>query len=287
MNEMPSNVIKRVVVVTGAARGIGRAYVDAFLERGARVVATDLSWEGTTPFDKHHEPNLLIATMDVTNDAQIDAAFQATIDRFGTVDVLINNAAMRQRDLFPPQGKITTLETKDSDWQKSFDVNVFGVLKVIRRFIRPMIEQRRGSIINTVSSGVINLEKDGGYEALRPGSREMPYMSSKAALVTMSFYLADEVKEKNIAVNVVIPGHTRTTGFDEQNRQRLAMGMKQGAHPVKPSHMVPLALHLAGQDGGGVTGKMFDAMTWNKEHGFGGKEAWLDKSFSYDSLKTA
>jgi NAD(P)-dependent dehydrogenase (short-subunit alcohol dehydrogenase family) len=285
MNEMHSDLTNRVVVVTGAARGIGRAYVDAFLERGAKVVATDLSWDGTTPFDTRHEPNLLTKTMDVTNDTQIDATFAATIDRFGTADVVINNAAMRQRDLFPPQGKITTLETKDSDWQKSFNVNVFGVLKVIRRFIRPMLDKKRGSIINTVSSGVIMLAKDGGYEALRPGSREMPYMSSKAALVTMSFYLADEMKENNIAVNVVIPGHTRTTGFDEQNRQRLAMGMKQGAQPVEPRHMVPIALHLAGQDGAGVTGKMFDALDWNKEHGFGGKDAWLDKSFSYDSLR--
>jgi NAD(P)-dependent dehydrogenase (short-subunit alcohol dehydrogenase family) len=287
MDEMRSDLTNRVVVVTGAARGIGRAYVDAFLERGAKVVATDLSWNGTAPFDTRHEPNLLIATMDVTDDAQMDAAFAATMDRFGTADVLINNAAMRQRDLFPPQGKITTLETKDSDWQKSFNVNVFGALKVIRRFIRPMLEKKRGSIVNTVSSGVIHLAKDGGYEALRPGSREMPYMSSKAALVTLSFYLADEVKENNVAVNVVIPGHTRTTGFDEQNRQRLAMGMKQGAQPVGPDHMVPIALYLAGQDGSGVTGKMFDALAWNKEHGFGGKDAWLDKSFSYESLKTS
>jgi NAD(P)-dependent dehydrogenase (short-subunit alcohol dehydrogenase family) len=285
MNEMHSDLTDRVVVVTGAARGIGRAYVEAFLERGAKVVATDLSWDNTASFDTRHEPNLLATTMDVTNDAQIDATFAATIDRFGTADVVINNAAMRQRDLFPPQGKITTLETKDSDWQKSFNVNVFGVLKVIRRFIRPMIDKKRGSIINTVSSGVIMLAKDGGYVALRPGSREMPYMSSKAALVTLSFYLADEMKENNIAVNVVIPGHTRTTGFDEQNRQRLAMGMKQGAQPVSPGHMVPIALYLAGQDGSGTTGKMFDALDWNKEHGFGGKDAWLDKSFSYESLK--
>ncbi|MDG4856548.1 SDR family oxidoreductase, partial [Mesorhizobium sp. WSM4982] len=92
-------------------------------------------------------------------------------------------------------------ETKDSDWQKSFNVNVFGALRVIRRFIRPMLEKKRGSIINTVSSGVIMLAQDGGYVGLRPGSREMPYMSSKAALVTLSFYLADEVKENNVAVN--------------------------------------------------------------------------------------
>jgi NAD(P)-dependent dehydrogenase (short-subunit alcohol dehydrogenase family) len=209
-----ANLKDRVVVVTGAARGMGRAYTDALLEAGAKVVATDRSWDGA---DKP-SGNVLIADMDVTEDAAIDKVYAAAIERFGTIDGLINNAAMRQRDLFPPTGRITTLETKDSDWQRSFAVNVFGVLKVTRRFIRPMIEKKRGSIVNCVSSGILNHSQGGAYAALRPNSREMPYMSSKAALATMSFYLADEVKEHNVAVNIVIPGHTRTTGFDEQNR---------------------------------------------------------------------
>ena len=109
----------RVVVITGGARGMGRAYVNAFLEAGAKVVATDRSWADT---DKPAGGNILTADMDVTDNAQIDKAYQAAIDRFGTIDVLINNAAMRQRDLFAPTGRITTLETKDSDWEKSFAV---------------------------------------------------------------------------------------------------------------------------------------------------------------------
>jgi 1,1a-dihydroxy-1-hydro-9-fluorenone dehydrogenase len=198
--------------------------------------------------------------------------------------VLVNNAALRQRDLFAPTGRITTLETKDSDWEKSFAVNVFGALKVTRRFIKPMIEKRRGSIINAVSSGILHHSHGGAYAALRPNSREMPYMSSKAALATLSFYLADEVKEHNVAVNIVIPGHTRTTGFDDQNRARLALGARPGPLPVVPEHMVPLVLHLAQQDAAGGTGRMFDVMVWNAEHGLGGHEAWADRAFSYDAL---
>ncbi len=281
---MEPDLKDRVAVVTGGARGMGRAYVEAFLARGAKVVATDKSWEGAAEFGKAHAANIMIATMDVTDDAQIDAAYQTALHRFGTVDVLVNNAAMRQRDLFPPTGRVTTLQTKDSDWQKSFGVNLFGTLKVIRRFIRPMIGKRRGSIINAVSSGILHHSQGGGYAAFRPNSREMPYMSSKAALATLSFYLADEMQEHNVAVNIVIPGHTRTTGFDEQNRARLALGARRGPIPVVPEHIVPLVLLLAAQDASGITGRMFDVMKWNVEHGLGGHEAWADKSFSYDTL---
>jgi len=273
----------RVVVVTGAARGMGRALTDAFLAAGAKVVAADRSWAGVAEPDAG-SGSVFAATLDVTDEAAIDRAFRATLDRFGTVDVLVNNAAMRQRDLFPPAGRVTTLETSDADWERSFAVNVFGPLKLIRRFIRPMLERRRGSIVNVVSSGILHHGHGGAYVALRPDSREMPYQSSKAALATLSFYLADEVRGGNVAVNLIIPGHTRSTGFDEQARARHALGAPRGPDPVVPGHVVPLVLHLAGQDASGLTGRMFDVMQWNAEHGLGGHERWVDRSFSYDAL---
>jgi len=287
METVANDLRDRVAVITGGARGMGRAYVRAFLSAGAKVVATDRSWSGADEFReelKSNDKNVLVADMDVTEDAQIDQIYQATLDKFKTVDILVNNAAMRSRDLYPPKGRAATLETKDSDWERLFKVNVFGALKVIRRFIKPMIEKRKGSIINVVSSGILNHSHGGGYAALRPNSMEMPYMSSKAALATLSFYLADEVKQFNVAVNIIIPGHTRTTGFDEQNRARLEAGGKPGPLPVVPEHVTPLVLNLASQDATGITGRMFDAMQWNIEHGLGGHDKWADKSFSYDRL---
>jgi NAD(P)-dependent dehydrogenase (short-subunit alcohol dehydrogenase family) len=287
METVANDLRDRVAVITGGARGMGRAYVRAFLSAGAKVVATDRSWSGVEEFReelKSHDKNVLVADMDVTEDAQIDQTYQATLDKFKTVDILVNNAAMRSRDLYAPRGRATTLETKDSDWERLFKVNVFGALKVIRRFIQPMIEKRKGSIISVVSSGILNHSHGGGYAALRPNSMEMPYMSSKAALATLSFYLADEVKQFNVAVNIIIPGHTRTTGFDEQNRARLEAGGKPGPLPVVPEHVTPLVLNLASQDATGITGRMFDAMQWNIEHGLGGHDKWVDKSFSYDRV---
>ena len=286
---MASELTGRVVAITGAARGMGRAYTRAFLAEGARVVAMDFSWEPTC-FSGDHDDSFrrelearpddaLVVTADVTNDSHLDATFDATMQKWGTVDVLINNAAMRQRNLFPPTGRTTTLETKDSDWERMFAVNVFGALKVTRRFIRPMLENQRGSVISIISSGALHHSHGGAYMALRPNSREMPYQSTKAALMTMMFYLADEVREKNVAVNIMVPGHTRTTGFDEQNIARRDMGLANRAAPapLKPDHMVPLALFLAKQTAsGGVTGKCFDTVTWNIEHGAGGPKQWED-----------
>jgi NAD(P)-dependent dehydrogenase (short-subunit alcohol dehydrogenase family) len=276
MERPPVDVRDRVVVITGAARGLGRAYTQGFLKEGAKVVATDLSWEGTGEFRAELDAsgNALTGEMDVRNDGHVEAIYKATIARFGTVDTLINNAGMRQRDLYPPSGRTTTLQTKPADFERMYAVNVFGTLRVTQQFIQPMLEKRRGSIVSVSSSGsAIDSGGSGVWTALRPNSREQPYMSSKSALMNMSLYLADEVRESNIAVNVVFPGHTRTTGSEIQEAARRAQG-GHGPIPMEPEHMVPLMLYLAQQDAGGETGKVFDAVRWNEEHGYGGPDDW-------------
>src|SRR5437016_1117684 len=113
----------RVVVVTGGARGMGRAYVEEFLRAKARVVALDKTWDGDEDFRNElgRAPNALALVMDVTQDADIDRAYKETLDRFGTTDVLINNAALLQMRLVSETGHVTTLETTDEHWQKSFE----------------------------------------------------------------------------------------------------------------------------------------------------------------------
>src|SRR5215468_2427454 len=239
----------KVVLVTGAARGMGREYVRGFRKAGARVIATDLTWEPTGASGDHerfleevgNSPDVLAEYMDITIDSHVKRVFTKSVDRFGTIDVIVNNAGMRQRDLYPPHGSVTTLETEVGDWQKMFDTHVFGTLRVIKQFTLPMLAKRRGSLIN-VSSG--------GYNASRPDSREMPYQAAKGALVTMTLYLAHELKPHNIAANVLLPGHTRSTGSDEQEvlrREIRARAAAPGAPGVRarrlnPDHVVPLAL---------------------------------------------
>lgn len=264
-----------VVVVTGGARGMGREYVKGFAAEGAKVVALDVSWEPTGfsgDDDESHyrwleaQENVLTVTADITEDREIAAAYERALERFGTVDVLINNAGMRGRDLFPPVGMVTILETKRSDWQRMYESQVFGTVEVTRRFIQPMLQKGSGSVINVVSGGAW-----GG----RPESREQPYMSAKAAIVNLSFYLATEVKGKNVAVNVLVPGHTRTTGFDELQQIRKDASGRRGPTAVRADHVVPLALFLAKQDASeGLTGKAVYAMEWSLLHGYGGFDTW-------------
>ncbi len=285
-----SDLQGRVVAITGAARGIGRACVRGFLSEGAKVVAMDRSWDptgfsgdsdGSFLKDLERNPdNALVVSADISDDPQVREAYEAAMAKFGTIDALVNNASLRQRDLFPPTGRVTTLETKDSDWEKMFGVGVFGSLKVTRHFIQPMLEKKRGSVISVISSGAIHQSWGGAFTAHRPNSREMPYQSAKAALLTMMFYLADEVRESNVAVNTLIPALTRTTGYDEQNAARRAQGMvrdRTSPMTLRPEHIVPITLFLAQQDANsGITGKCFDTITWNMEHGYGDQATWVD-----------
>ncbi|GIT01406.1 MAG: hypothetical protein CM1200mP27_00310 [Chloroflexota bacterium] len=112
----------------------------------------------------------MISTVDISDSLSVERSYIAALDKFGTVDTLVNNASLRQRNLFPPTGKITTLETKDSDWEKMFGVGVFGTLKITRRFIQPMIKQNRGSIVTVISGGAMHTAIGGAYVAQRPAA---------------------------------------------------------------------------------------------------------------------
>lgn len=271
---------------------MGRAYVQAFLEKGARVAGLDLSWRPTGLSNDRDDvfyrelaarDDALMLICDITDNEQIQEAYDATIKKFGTVDVLINNACVLPRLQFPPTGDMRILDTTDTDWENHFEVSVFGTLKVARAFIRPMLAQERGSVI-AVSSGGGNTVPYGdgvSWVARRPFSREMPYQSAKAAVTALFCYLADEVRANNIAVNVINPTGARTTGFDERTAARALMGPAEaeqvgpGFRGAQPEHVVPLALYLAEQEGRtGVTGRAFDAIEWNIANGFGGPEVW-------------
>lgn len=284
IEEWRRGVEGRVVLVTGGARGIGRTMVEGLLAAGAKVVAADKSWDGADEFRATLEKSGcgLAVSMDVSDDAQLDAAVASMTERFGGADVLVNNAALVSETLFAPMGHVPTLETKDEDWERMFRVNVFGVVKAIRRFIRPMLEKRRGSIVNVVSSGILPISQGGGYFGLRPWTVEMPYQATKAAVTALTFYLAEEVRGQGVAVNAIMPGHTRASWFDATARAYEKQGMVYFLRPVVAEHVVPISLFLAAQDGRGVTGRLYSVPEWNYDHGYGDYAAWQDHELPPD-----
>jgi NAD(P)-dependent dehydrogenase (short-subunit alcohol dehydrogenase family) len=278
------DIAGRVVVVTGGARGIGKAIAQAMLKAGAKVVAADKTWAGADEFRAELEKsgNGAALTMDLSDNGQLDAAYADTLKRFGTADVLVNNAALVSETLFAPLGHVATLDTKDSDWETMFDVNVFGTVKAIRRFIRPMLEKGRGSIVNVVSSGVLPVSIGGGYYGLRPGTVEMPYQATKAAVMALTFYLGEEVYGQGVAVNAIMPGHTRASWFDDTARAYQAQGMAYFLRPAIPEHVLPIMLFLAAQDARGVTGRLYYVPDWNYDHGYGNYATWVDHELPQD-----
>lgn len=257
----------RVVVVTGGARGIGRALIEGFMRERSKVVAMDLSWDGEDEFKSEIERNGGVTlSADIRDDASIGRAFADTISAFGAIDVLVNNAGLRQRDMVPWM-YVKTLDLDIAKWQFMIDVNVLGPLRVTKQFAAPMIEQRHGSIINVGS-----VTGDFGFPGMQP------YAMSKAALKNWTLSLAAELKEFNIAVNVFSPGMSYTTGSGEaQEEQKRVLGMTTFPPIYRPESCTPLVLMLAQQDAR-LTGQWIpDVIEWNLLHGLGGHDTWEHK----------
>jgi NAD(P)-dependent dehydrogenase (short-subunit alcohol dehydrogenase family) len=283
ISEWAPEIQGRVALVTGGARGIGATICEALAQAGASVVAADRSWAGAGDLRKRLEAaGGLALDMDITDADSIAGAHATVSEQLGEVSILINNAALVSETQFPPLGHKPLLETTEQDWRDMFEVNMFGTLKVIREFIEPMRRAGKGSIVNVVSSGIVMLANGGGFYALRPGGREMPYQASKAALASLTFYLAEETWREGIAVNAFMPGHTRASWFDDTARAYNNEGMAYAFRPVVAEHLLPLTLCLAAQTGSGISGRLYDALEWNYDHGYGKFPEWQDYGLPAD-----
>jgi NAD(P)-dependent dehydrogenase (short-subunit alcohol dehydrogenase family) len=188
----------RVALVTGANRGLGLETSRQLLARGLRVVLTGRD-EGALARalrDLHqHEERAMTVSMDVTDVASIRSAQQAIAQRFGTVDILVNNAAML---LYEDEA---VLSIPSDAYRRTFDTNVFGVIEVCRVFAPVMARAGYGRIVN-VSSGAGQLATMSTYAPA--------YSMSKAALNAFTRILARTFQGSGLLVNAVDPGWVRT-----------------------------------------------------------------------------
>ena len=238
----------RIVLVTGAAGGIGRAMVASLLAAGHRVAALDYNARGLETLLAEHgsHPNLHAIEADLSTAKGCEAGMAAAISHFGRVEAVVNNAGIGVSSLRPDaETRLPSLEELSPPvWDRFFAINVTAPMLLTRAAVPMMREAGWGRIINNTTS-------------FRTMLRVLPYGATKAALEASSAVWAAELAGTGITVNVLIPGGPTDTPFigAESGWARDAM--------LRPSVMGPPLAWLVSDAAGDFTGQRIIAARWN------------------------
>ena len=178
-------------LITGCSTGLGRAFAEAVLDHGHNAVVTARDVSKVRDLAAKYPATALALALDVTNDTQVSAAVDTAEDRFGAVDVLVNNAGYGYR--------AAVEEGEDDAVQRLFDTHVFGSVRTIKAVLPGMRARRSGTIVNLSSIGARICPEGSGY-----------YSAVKAAIEALTLSLRKEVAPLGITAMVVEPGGFRT-----------------------------------------------------------------------------
>ena len=189
----------RTAIVTGSGRGIGKAIALKLASYGANVVINDIpsssDADATCEEIKAMGVGSIVVKGDVRNIDDVKALVDATVKEFGAVDIFVNNAGVTRDGLM--------LRMSEDDWDLVMDINLKGAFNCIKTVVRPMMKQRRGSIINIAS--IVGVMGNAG---------QANYVASKAGLIGLTKTTAKEFASRGIRCNAVAPGFIRSAMTD-------------------------------------------------------------------------
>ena len=245
---MAGRIQDRVAVVTGGCSGIGLATVQRFVEEGAKVVIGDLDDErGHQLVGQLGGTDLLTYVhTDVTDKAQVDALFATAKDTYGSVDIAFNNAGIA-----PPEDD-SILDTDLEAWRRVQEVNLTSVYLCCKAALPHMLEQGRGSIINTASFVAV----------MGAATSQISYSASKGGVLSMTRELGVQFARQGVRVNALCPGPVNTPLLQELFASDAERAARRLVHvPMgrfgEPSEMAAAVLFLASDDSSFMTATTF------------------------------
>ena len=236
----------KVALITGAASGIGRATALLFAEEGAKVAVADyvpLGGQETVRMIKEARGEAIFIEVDVSKAADVERMVKTTVDTYGRIDILHNNAGI--------QGPFALVaELAEEDWDSVINTNLKGVFLGSKYAIPIMLKQGGGVIINTTSAaGIVGIPSVSAYCA------------SKGGVIQLTKAMALEYAKQNIRVNCICPGGTQTPMMElwmpvDAAAQEAFMQVLPAGRMIQPEEIARAALYLACDDSSSVIGSV-------------------------------
>ena len=234
----------RVAVITGGCSGIGLATVNRFAEEGAKVVIGDIADELGEQVAVSVDG--LYVHVDVTSKADVDALFETAFAKYGSIDIAFNNAGIS-----PPEDD-SILDTELDAWRKVQEVNLTSVYLCFKAALPYMLEQKRGSIINTASFVAV----------MGASTSQISYSASKGGVLSMSRELGVQFAREGVRVNALCPGPVNTPLLTELFAKHAGQAERRLVHVpmgrfAEPEEIANAVLFLASDESSFITASTF------------------------------
>ncbi len=234
----------RVAIITGSAQGIGLATAELFGQEGAKLVLVDVDeakvQQSATTLSAAGAPSIGLKA-DVTKYDECEAVVKAAMEKFGKIDVLVNNAGITRDNLL--------MRMSEGDWDLVLDINLKGAFNFTKAAIRPMLKAHYGRIVNI--SSVVGVEGNAG---------QANYAASKGGLISLTKSCAREFASRNILCNAVAPGFIKTRLTDaipEEAKKKLLEKILVG-RLGEPIDIARAVLFLASEESSYITGHVLN-----------------------------